>query len=183
MEGSIMKMVTCIMMMSIVIMGVRGDMAEKCTTAIGKLGSCLGYATGKADSATKDCCSSVSGIKESDPACLCFIIQQAHNGSAAIKSAGILEGRLLLLPSTCHLNNASITNCPKLLNLLPDSPDAKIFTDPPSTNGTTTTPTTPIRSSDKGSGSRIMNSAPYFQGLMMVVVVAVLPFTTEMFSF
>ncbi|KAL6983920.1 hypothetical protein U1Q18_017291 [Sarracenia purpurea var. burkii] len=114
---------------------------EKCSDNFQKVTTCLSYATGKAAAPTKDCCSSVSEIKDSDPVCLCFIMQQTHDGGQQIKSMGIQESRLLQLPSACKLTNASISDCPKLLNLTASSPDYKLFMNSSSVS-TTANPTT-----------------------------------------
>ena len=87
-------------------------MEEKCGNDFQKLTVCLSYASGKAVTPTKDCCDSVKGIKESEPECLCFIIQQTSSGSDKVKSLGIQEAKLLQLPTACALKNASLTECP-----------------------------------------------------------------------
>ncbi|KAF9686190.1 hypothetical protein SADUNF_Sadunf03G0132800 [Salix dunnii] len=116
-----------------------GDgVTEECSGDFQKVMGCLSYATGKANTPTKDCCSSVQDIKESDPKCLCFIMQKTHNGSAQIKALGIQEAKLLQLPTACQLQNASLSFCPKLLGISPGSPDAAIFTNA----STTVTPAT-----------------------------------------
>jgi hypothetical protein len=88
------------------------SVAEKCSKDFTKVASCLNYATGAESAPTKDCCNSVTEIRNDDPVCLCYVIQQTHNGSGQAKQLGIKEDRLLQLPSACNLKNASITNCP-----------------------------------------------------------------------
>ncbi|GFY99963.1 hypothetical protein Acr_13g0013630 [Actinidia rufa] len=87
--------------------GAAEDLTKECSSAFEKVGTCLSYATGKAAMPSKECCGSVTEIKNSEPVCLCYIIQQTHNGSNQIKSMGIQEGKLLQLPTTCQLTNAS----------------------------------------------------------------------------
>lgn len=91
--------------------------AEECKDDFQKVMSCLEFATGKATVPTKDCCTAVEGIKEDDPKCLCFIIQQTHSGGQTIRSLGIQEAKLLQLPSACHLKNATVSNCPSQFSL------------------------------------------------------------------
>ena len=92
---------------------VNGEgVTEECSSDFQKLSGCLSYATGKANTPTKDCCLSLQNIKESDPKCLCFIMQQTNNGSAPIKNLGIQEAKLLQLPTACQLQNASLSFCP-----------------------------------------------------------------------
>ncbi|KAK1282597.1 hypothetical protein QJS10_CPB22g00512 [Acorus calamus] len=100
---------------------------SKCMSQFQKLTPCLDYASAKADTPTSECCSSTKDIRSSDPACLCYIIQQAHAGTDSLKSLGIQLPRLLQLPSVCKLANTSVSNCPSLLNLPAGSPDIAIF--------------------------------------------------------
>ncbi|XP_021723100.1 non-specific lipid transfer protein GPI-anchored 1-like [Chenopodium quinoa] len=122
---------------------VTASLTQQCGGAIQQLISCLNYAKGGTSEPTKECCTSVSSMKEKQPVCLCFFIGQAHNGTDQIKSLGIQEGKLLELPSACHLANASASNCPKLLGISPSSPAASIFLK----NGTSSPPGTPSSSS------------------------------------
>ncbi|KAJ1704053.1 hypothetical protein LUZ63_003832 [Rhynchospora breviuscula] len=128
---------------------------DKCSKEFEKLTTCLDYATAKVATPGTTCCSSVSGIRQEEPACLCYIIQQAHSSSPTMASMGLKFDRLLSLPDSCKLANSSISNCPKLLNLSPSSPDAAIFTDPKSATGTTkssnstsTSTSTPVTSTN-----------------------------------
>lgn len=88
------------------------NLKEECSNDFEKVVSCFAYATGKAAAPTEECCDSIEGIKESKPKCLCFFIQQTHNGNQQIKSLGIQEIKLLQLPSVCHLKNSSVSYCP-----------------------------------------------------------------------
>lgn len=93
------------------------DLANKCSADFEKVAQCLSYVTGKAATPTKDCCTSVTEIRDSNPVCLCFFIQQTHNGSEQIRSLGVQETKLLQLPTACNLKNASISNCPSEFSL------------------------------------------------------------------
>lgn len=122
------------------------NLADKCGKKFQNVVPCLAYATGKAATPSKECCDSVESIKETDPACLCYVIQQVHGGNnAQVKSMGIREDALLQLPSVCKLTGADINKCPKLLNLASNSPDAAIFTN--SSSAASTTTKTPASSS------------------------------------
>uniref|UniRef100_A0A2N9HFQ5 Bifunctional inhibitor/plant lipid transfer protein/seed storage helical domain-containing protein n=1 Tax=Fagus sylvatica TaxID=28930 RepID=A0A2N9HFQ5_FAGSY len=143
------------------------NLAGQCTKDLNNVAACLSYATGKGNTPSKDCCTSVEGIRNTEPECLCYLIQQTHNGSTTIKSLGIQEARLLQLPTACNLKNASVSNCPKLLGLSPSSPDAAIFT-----NISTATPSTPTSSSsekvkDSNIGTRL---GPHLACLMAMVI-------------
>ncbi|XP_030541984.1 non-specific lipid transfer protein GPI-anchored 1 [Rhodamnia argentea] len=137
---------------------------QHCAGDFDKVTSCLDFAQGKEAAPTKQCCAAVGEIRESDPACLCFFIEQIHNGSnPMIKSMNIQESRLLQLPSACNLKNSSVSDCPKLLGIPPSSPDSAIFanasssstsssTAAPATAGTGT-PSSAKTASDSSSGT------------------------------
>nr|GME12426.1 non-specific lipid transfer protein GPI-anchored 1-like [Ipomoea batatas] len=105
------------------------DLQGKCGKDIQKVVDCLGFATGKAATPGKECCDSASSIDATErPLCFCYIIEQVHNGSnTQIQGSGIQVDRLLRLPSACNINDVNVTNCPKLLNLPANSPDAAFF--------------------------------------------------------
>ncbi|KAL6969264.1 hypothetical protein U1Q18_028988 [Sarracenia purpurea var. burkii] len=142
--------------------------AEKCSTEIEKVAKCLNYASGKAATPTKDCCSSVEEIKASQPECLCYFIQQAHNGSQQIESMGIQESRLLQLPSACKLTNASVSECPKLLNIPTSSPDYAIFTNSSTSSTTPTTSTGTSLPTSAGDPSRWTRHGSQFARLVSI---------------
>ncbi|GAA0185993.1 hypothetical protein LIER_33281 [Lithospermum erythrorhizon] len=128
MKGNVEILALFLIMVSVGL--VRGDDAtlqKDCANLMTKMTNCLGFATGKNDAPTKECCTSVTEVKDSNPACLCFFIQQIHKGDANLKSLGLQEARLLQLPTVCKLTNASVSECPKLLNLPANSPDVAIF--------------------------------------------------------
>lgn len=85
---------------------------EKCSKEFEKLTTCLDYASAKVEQPSSTCCTSLSGIKQEEPACLCYIIQQAHTSSSSMASMGVKFDRLLSLPDSCKLSNSSISNCP-----------------------------------------------------------------------
>lgn len=85
---------------------------QLCNSEFTKVGSCLNFATGKAASPAEQCCSAASDIRDRNPVCLCYIIQQTHKGEATLKQMGLQEEKLLQLPSACKLKNASVSDCP-----------------------------------------------------------------------
>ncbi|KAK1552062.1 hypothetical protein Q3G72_009772 [Acer saccharum] len=144
---------------------------KECSEQLQKVMTCLDYAKGKAATPSSQCCGSVKDIKDNDPKCLCFIIQQAHGGSnEMLKSLGIQEAKLLQLPSACQLKNASTSNCPKLLGISPTSPDAAIFSSNASTTATTATTTGTSSASEKSDGTKLRS---YLVGPTAVVALAV----------
>ncbi|KAJ8773668.1 hypothetical protein K2173_005914 [Erythroxylum novogranatense] len=137
---------------------VRGEnLGQECQDDFQKVMKCVNYATGKEDTPSKDCCSAVQEVKESDAKCLCYIMQQTHSGGSQFRNLGIQEAKLLQLPSACQLQNATVSNCPKLLGLSPNSPDAAIFSNTSTTAPSSTTTTTgaaPEKSGKSGGNDR-----------------------------
>ncbi|KAG4920027.1 hypothetical protein AAZX31_18G005400 [Glycine max] len=163
------------------------DLATKCSAVIQKVIPCLNFATGKEEMPKKECCDAATAIKESNPECLCYIIQETHKGSPQVKSLGIQEAKLLQLPSVCNVKNASITNCPKLLGLSPSSPDAAIFTSnsskttpsaPTTTNSQTTTP----QSQNASHGSMVQPSSTVTYVMVMALAIVLVAVPTETVS-
>ena len=115
--------ITCFLCFLVLIVGgyrVNGadDLAQKCGQVVQKVIPCLNFATGKANIPSKECCDAATQIKESDPECLCYIIQQTHDGNPQSKSLGIQEAKLLELPSACNVKNANISECPSKFPVL-----------------------------------------------------------------
>ncbi|KAK7246997.1 hypothetical protein RIF29_41872 [Crotalaria pallida] len=136
----------------LLLIGANGaGLAERCNQVVSKVIPCLNFATGKAAVPSADCCDVSEKMKESDPVCMCYIIQQTHKGSPEVKSMGIQEAKLLQLPAACNLKNASLTYCPKLLGLSSSSPDAAIFTNASLGNATTTATTSQSKNDSYGS--------------------------------
>ncbi|RID53434.1 hypothetical protein BRARA_G00826 [Brassica rapa] len=161
-----------------------GALADECSQDFQKVTLCLDFATGKAPNPSKKCCDAIEDTKERDPKCLCYVIQQAKTGGQALKDLGVQEDKLIQLPTSCQLHNASISNCPKLLGISPSSPDAAVFT----SNATSTTtpaapagksPATPTTSTGTGGSPSIRDGhatvALAFALIMTVSFVSILP--------
>lgn len=103
------------------------DLATKCSQVIQKVLPCLEFATGKEATPKKECCDATTSIKESNPECLCYIIQETHKGSPQVKQLGIQEAKLLQLPSVCKVKNATVANCPSKCTIFPSFPSTFIF--------------------------------------------------------
>ncbi|KAA3465858.1 hypothetical protein Gotri_022862 [Gossypium trilobum] len=166
-----------VMMMSLVVVVGAGDesgLAKECSKDVQSVMTCLSFAQGKMEKPSKECCSSVSSIKEEEPKCLCYILQQTQaSGAQNLKSLGVQQDKLLQLPSACQLKNASVTDCPKLLGLAPNSPDAAIFTNSSSTPTTpsTGTPSSASENADNNSGGTKLETA-HLVGFTLLVASA-----------
>ncbi|KAJ0235455.1 Non-specific lipid transfer protein GPI-anchored 1 [Hirschfeldia incana] len=160
-----------------------GALADECSQDFQKVTLCLDFATGKAPNPSKKCCDAIEDTKERDPKCLCYVIQQAKTGGQALKDLGVQEDKLIQLPTSCQLHNASISNCPKLLGISPSSPDAAVFT----SNATSTTtpeapagksPATPATPTGTGGSPSIRDghaTVALALALMTVSFVSILP--------
>ncbi|KAI7752751.1 hypothetical protein M8C21_026833 [Ambrosia artemisiifolia] len=164
MYNKLFVLVTVIVVWMVTYRGVEAaedSLAQECSKKLTAVMTCVDFATGKEATPQKKCCDSVKEMKDSNPACLCFVIQQIHNGTnPMLKSINIQESRLLQLSSACNIANASISDCPRLLKLPPNSPDASIFTNNativPPTSGRTPSSTT----SALGSSRALKYKAP-----------------------
>ncbi|KAI3929597.1 hypothetical protein MKX01_025765, partial [Papaver californicum] len=99
---------------------------EECKSEYSKIGLCLDFATGKAKTPPKDCCATIDDIRQENEVCLCYVIQQVHQGGSSLKELGVQESKLLELPKACKLD-VQLEDCPKLLHLNSTSPDNAIF--------------------------------------------------------
>ncbi|KAG8387349.1 hypothetical protein BUALT_Bualt02G0012200 [Buddleja alternifolia] len=99
---------------------------EKCANDLVGLATCLSYVSGESKSPPIDCCTGLKQVLQKSPECLCLLIKDRNDPSLGLKINATLA---LGLPSQCHAPAASISNCPALLHLAPNSPDAKVFED------------------------------------------------------
>ncbi|XP_038994146.1 non-specific lipid transfer protein GPI-anchored 1-like [Hibiscus syriacus] len=89
------------------------DVRNQCAKDFQSVMSRQNFAQGKAETPSKECCSSVSSVKENEPKCLYYILQQSQtSGSQSLKSMGVMQDKLFQLPSACKLKNASVSDCP-----------------------------------------------------------------------
>ncbi|KAK9078566.1 hypothetical protein SSX86_002623 [Deinandra increscens subsp. villosa] len=115
------------------------DKGECAETLVG-LATCLPYVSGEAKAPTMDCCAKLKPVLDKSKVCLCILVKDRDEPGLGVKINGTLA---LSLPDSCHLPS-NITDCPKLMNLTANSPEAKIFEDygrnVKKSNSTTVTP-------------------------------------------
>ncbi|PWA59877.1 hypothetical protein CTI12_AA387460 [Artemisia annua] len=107
----------------------KGDLdkdKQQCGQKLLELATCLPYVSGQAKGPpTPGCCDALKPVLQTSKVCLCILVKDRDDPNLGIK----IDANLALgLPDSCHLP-ANITECPKLLNLSPKSPEAKIFED------------------------------------------------------
>ncbi|KAJ6315830.1 hypothetical protein OIU78_019157 [Salix suchowensis] len=96
---------------------------EECAEQLVGLATCLPYVGGDAKAPTPDCCNGLKQVLKDNKKCLCVIIKDRNDPELGLKINATLA---LSLPSVCHAP-ANVSQCPALLNLPPNSPDAQIF--------------------------------------------------------
>ncbi|KAL1561998.1 Non-specific lipid transfer protein GPI-anchored 14 [Salvia divinorum] len=105
---------------------------EECAESVVGLATCLPYVGGAAKSPSLDCCSGLRQVLNTNKKCVCVIIQDRNDPDLGLNINLTLA---LGLPQACNAP-ANISQCPALLGLTPDSPDAQIFYE--SGNGSST---------------------------------------------
>lgn len=115
---------------------------KACTAKLTSLTNCFAYVQGNQKNPSTDCCTNLKNVYGSAPKCLCILVKDSTSPSLGVS---INQTLALGLPAACKVN-ANISECPALLNISPDSPDAKVFE---AANKTSPAP----HSSDGSSGS------------------------------
>lgn len=96
---------------------------QECTNALVGLATCLPYVGGNAKFPTPDCCSGLKEVLKTNKKCLCLVIKDRNDPDLGLSINVTLA---LGLPSVCNAP-ANISECPALLHLDPNSPDAQVF--------------------------------------------------------
>lgn len=96
---------------------------KECTQQLVGLATCLQYVGGKAKYPTPDCCNGLKQLLNTNRKCLCVIVKDGNDPDLALNINVTLA---LGLPSVCHAP-ANVSQCPALLHLAPNSPDAQVF--------------------------------------------------------
>lgn len=79
-----------------------------CTTVLISLSPCLNYVSGSSPTPSASCCSQLASVVQSQPQCLCSVL----NGSA-MSSLGITLNQTLAmsLPGVCEVQTPPISRC------------------------------------------------------------------------
>ncbi|XP_057513237.1 non-specific lipid transfer protein GPI-anchored 14-like isoform X1 [Actinidia eriantha] len=96
---------------------------KECTEQLVGLATCLPYVGGNAKAPTPDCCSGLKQVLKTNKKCLCVIIRDRNDPELGLTINVTLA---LGLPSVCNAP-ANVSQCPALLQMPPNSPDAQIF--------------------------------------------------------
>lgn len=96
---------------------------EECTQSLIGLATCLPYVGGNAPAPTPDCCTGLKQVLKDSKKCLCLLIKDRNDPDLGLQLNVTLA---LTLPSVCKAP-ANISECPALLHLPANSPDAQVF--------------------------------------------------------
>ncbi|XVF34774.1 hypothetical protein REPUB_Repub18cG0087700 [Reevesia pubescens] len=137
-------------------MATMEDDEKECADQLANLASCIPFVSGTAKKPTPQCCQDTQKVKASKPKCLCVLIKESTDPSMGLPVNTTLA---LQMPSVCNID-AKISDCPTILKLPPDSPDAKIFKEADQGSRTTTSTTnSPPTSSGSPSSSSSSSSS------------------------
>uniref|UniRef100_A0A453M565 Bifunctional inhibitor/plant lipid transfer protein/seed storage helical domain-containing protein n=1 Tax=Aegilops tauschii subsp. strangulata TaxID=200361 RepID=A0A453M565_AEGTS len=97
----------------------------ECADKLMGLATCLTYVqlTATARAPTPDCCSGFRQVLGTSKRCMCILVKDRDEPALGIK---VNITRSMNLPSVCNIP-ATFSDCPKILNMSPDSKEAEIF--------------------------------------------------------
>ncbi|KAJ0961476.1 hypothetical protein J5N97_001980 [Dioscorea zingiberensis] len=132
---------------------------KECADQLQNLASCIPYVSGTAPKPTTQCCEDAEKVRSQQPKCLCVLIKESTDPSLALPINTTLA---LHMPKACN-SDAKVSDCPSILKLSPDSPDAKIFREAggdasttTNTNTNTSTPSSSSAATNNSSGSKMI---------------------------
>ncbi|XP_062214283.1 non-specific lipid transfer protein GPI-anchored 14-like [Phragmites australis] len=120
---------TAAAMMALVMAGVAsGDFAAdraECADKLMGLATCLTFVEAKATARapTPDCCAGLKQVVTASKKCMCVLVRDRDEPALGVQ---FNVTRAMDLPSICNVP-ATFSDCPKILNMSPDSPEAQIF--------------------------------------------------------
>ncbi|KAF7090482.1 hypothetical protein CFC21_093226 [Triticum aestivum] len=122
--GSRVFLVAAVLAMAVAAAGadVAADRAE-CSDKLVALATCLTFVQGQGQAPTPDCCGGLKTVLQTSPKCLCVLVKDRDDPGLDLK---LNVTRALGLPAACSAP-ANISDCPRLLNLPPNSKDAEVF--------------------------------------------------------
>ncbi|MCD9641425.1 hypothetical protein HAX54_027603 [Datura stramonium] len=131
----------------------KGLAQSSCMTTLVGLSPCLNYVSGNSSTPSSSCCSSLSSVVQSNPQCLCVLV----NGGGSTLGIAINQTLALGLPSACNLQTPPVSRCnsangPTASAAVPASSPAGSTTPSDSSNEIPATPS--------GSGSKTVPSTP-----------------------
>ncbi|KDP32327.1 hypothetical protein JCGZ_13252 [Jatropha curcas] len=147
----------CIAVASLVMVSVGSLQQDEqdCADQLTNLASCIPFVSGTAKKPTPECCQDTQKLKSTKPKCLCVLIKESSDPSVGLPVNTTLA---LQMPSVCNID-AKVSDCPTILNLPPDSPDAKIFKEAAGISDSTTTSSKDSPPASSGSSASTSTSS------------------------
>ncbi|KAF6151886.1 hypothetical protein GIB67_010460 [Kingdonia uniflora] len=118
-------MVLMVMVLSLISSSDLAKDIDECSPQLVGLTTCLPYVGGKSKAPTPDCCTGLKQAIGKEMKCLCVLVKDRDDPELGLQINATLA---LGLPSVCKAF-ANVSQCPSLLHLAPNSPDAKVFED------------------------------------------------------
>lgn len=84
-----------------------------CTSVLMTLSPCLNYVTGNSSTPSPSCCSSLSNVVQSNPMCLCSLL----NGGGSSIGMTVNQTLALGLPGVCNVQTPPLSRCNGKLKL------------------------------------------------------------------
>ncbi|CAD6344071.1 unnamed protein product [Miscanthus lutarioriparius] len=140
--GGAVALVSAFVVLSSAAGVARADFAKDramCADKLMGLATCLTFVQDKATARapTPDCCAGLKQVVAASKMCMCVLVKDRDEPALGFK---INVTRAMDLPSLCS-NPATFSDCPKILGMSPDAPEAEIFKEYAKThegkNGTT----------------------------------------------
>ncbi|KAM0965178.1 hypothetical protein ACFX2C_021122 [Malus domestica] len=127
----------CIVVASLAVatMAIMKDDEKECADRMADLATCIPFVSGISKKPTPECCENTKKLKANKPKCLCVLIKESTEPSMGLPVNTTL---VLQMPSTCDVDG-KIFDCLSILNLAPNSPDAKFFKEADSNSSTSPT--------------------------------------------
>ncbi|CAN4098275.1 unnamed protein product [Withania somnifera] len=145
-------LVVCMLVVTLAAVGAMATMEDDekdCADQLGNLAACIPYVSGTAPKPTPECCEDTQKVKAAKPKCLCVLIKESTDPSLGLPINTTLA---LQMPSVCKID-AKVSDCPSILKIPADSPDAKIFKITDADPSTSSSPVSGSSSSDTKSTS------------------------------
>ncbi|KAK9141818.1 hypothetical protein Syun_011218 [Stephania yunnanensis] len=141
----------CVIMAALVAStkGTMEDDVKDCADQLTNLAACIPYVSGSAKKPTQQCCDDTMKVKTAKPKCLCVLIKESADPAMGLPVNTTLA---LQMPTVCNID-AKVSDCPSILKLPPDSPDAKIFKGATADTSSSSASTPPGSASDGSSSS------------------------------
>ncbi|XP_042517130.1 non-specific lipid transfer protein GPI-anchored 5-like [Macadamia integrifolia] len=162
-EGREMGLVAVIAAVTMMLwVGGAAGQSSSCTSVIVGMAPCLNYITGNSSNPSSFCCQQLSSVVQSQPQCLCQVL---NGGSGITAALGITINQTLALalPGACNVQTRPVSACnavngPSTSPAATESPVGSPTSSVPkeSSNGNTdSTSTTPVSSyTPSGTGSK-----------------------------